>query len=59
MARSWVADEGDDFQIRKVAANILNKQSHTAEKGWSSSRGLGEVLTNPHRRKTSSLRNAI
>ena len=39
--------------IWRVAANILNKQSRTADKGWSSSLGggvLGEVLTTPHRK---------
>ena len=30
---------------RRVAANTLNKQSRTADEGWSSSLGLGEVLT--------------
>jgi hypothetical protein len=34
--------------IWMVAANILNKQSRTADKGWSSSSGLGEMLTTPH-----------
>src|SRR5215469_11188684 len=34
-----------------VAANILNKQSRTADEGWSSSLGLGEVLTTPPREK--------
>jgi hypothetical protein len=36
-----VADGGDGLQIWKVAANILNKQSRTADKGWSSSLGVG------------------
>ena len=37
--------------VWKVATNILNKQSRTADKGWSSSLGgLGEVLTTPHRK---------
>ena len=27
--------------IRRVAANILNKQSRTADEGWSSSLGVG------------------
>ena len=31
-----------------VAANILNKQSRTADKRWSSSLGVGEVPTTPH-----------
>jgi len=43
---------------RRVAANILNKQSWTADKGWSFSLGapawgLGEVLIMPPREKTS------
>ena len=33
--------------IWRVAANKLNKQSWTADKGWSSSLGLGEVLPTP------------
>jgi len=40
--------------VWRVAANILNKQSRTADKGWSSSLGgLGEVLTTPHRKNIS------
>ena len=35
--------------IRRVAANKLNKQSRTADEGWSSSLGLSEVLTTPTR----------
>jgi hypothetical protein len=38
--------------IWRVAANILHKQSRTADKEWSSSLGLGEVLTTPPRQKT-------
>jgi hypothetical protein len=41
MARPQVADEGDGLQIGRVAANILNKQSRTADKGWSSSLEVG------------------
>jgi hypothetical protein len=38
--------------IWRAAANTLNKQSRTADEGWSSSfRGLGEVLTTPPREK--------
>src|SRR5215469_6156425 len=37
--------------IWRVAANILNKQSRTADEGWSSSLGFGEVLTTPPRGK--------
>ena len=40
--------------IWRVAANMLNKQSRTADKGWSSSLGwLSEVLTIPHRKNIS------
>jgi hypothetical protein len=41
MARPQVADGGDSLQFWRVAANILNKQSWTADKGWSSSLGVG------------------
>jgi hypothetical protein len=36
MARPQVADGGDGLQIWRVAANILNKQSRTAERVWPS-----------------------
>jgi hypothetical protein len=39
MEHPRVADGGDDLQIRRVAAHILNQQSRTADKGWSSSFG--------------------
>jgi hypothetical protein len=45
MARPQVADGGDTLQLSRAAANILNKQSRTAYKGWSSSMGLGVGLT--------------
>jgi hypothetical protein len=32
---------------RRVAANILNKQSRTENKGWSSSLGVGRGANNP------------
>jgi hypothetical protein len=39
---AWqVAVGGDALQIWRVAANILNKQSRTADKGWPSSLGVG------------------
>jgi hypothetical protein len=40
MACPQVADGGGGLQIRTVAANILNKQSRTADKGWTSSSGV-------------------
>jgi hypothetical protein len=44
----------------RVAANILNKQSQTADKGWYFSLGgdgFGEVLSTPYRKNISLLRN--
>jgi hypothetical protein len=46
MTRPRVADAGNDLQIWRVAANILNKQSWTANKGWSSSLGVGRGANN-------------
>jgi hypothetical protein len=40
MARPQVADGGDALQVWTVAANILDKRSRTADKGWSSSMGV-------------------
>jgi hypothetical protein len=51
MARPQVVDGGDGLQIWRVTANILNKQTWMADKGWSSSLGLGVWLTTPHRKK--------
>jgi hypothetical protein len=50
MARPRVADRGDSLQIWKVAANILNKQSRTADSGRSSSLGVGQGANNPSRK---------
>jgi hypothetical protein len=47
MARPRVADRGDGLQILRVAANIVNKQSQTADSGWSSSLGVGRGANNP------------
>jgi hypothetical protein len=58
MARPQVADGGDDLQLWREAANILNKQSRTADKGWSSSFGLGVGLTIPHRKKLACFENS-
>jgi hypothetical protein len=48
MVRLQVADAGDDLQLQRAVANILNKQSRIAGKGWFSSLGVG--LTTPHRK---------
>jgi hypothetical protein len=45
MARPQVADEV--LRVRRVAANVMNKQSRTADKGWSSSLGVGSGANNP------------
>jgi hypothetical protein len=39
--------------IWKVATNILNRQSRTADKGWSSSLAVVDVLTTSHRKNVS------
>jgi hypothetical protein len=46
MARCQVADGGDGIQIWRVAANVLNKQLWTANKGWPSSLGVGRGADN-------------
>jgi hypothetical protein len=46
MARPQVADGGDGFQIWRVAANILNTQSLSANKRWSSSMGVERGTNN-------------
>jgi hypothetical protein len=51
MARPQVADGGDALKLWRKAANILNKQSRTADKGWSSSLGVGCGANNSSRKK--------
>jgi hypothetical protein len=41
MARPQVADGGTSCSVEGVPANMLNKQSLTADKGWPSSLGIG------------------
>jgi hypothetical protein len=50
MARPRVADGEDPFKIWRVAVNILNKQSRTAEEGGSPVSGWGVELTTDHRK---------
>jgi hypothetical protein len=38
--------ERDVIEIWRVAANMLNKQSRTADSGWSSSLGVGQGANN-------------
>jgi hypothetical protein len=51
MAHLRVATGGDGLQVWRVAANILNMQSRTTDKGRSSSLGVGKGLTTTERRK--------
>jgi ABC-type proline/glycine betaine transport system substrate-binding protein len=46
MARPQVTNRGDGPQIWRVAGNMLNKKSGTAEKGWSSNLGVGHGAKN-------------
>jgi len=54
MERPQMADGREDFQMWRVAANILNKQSRT-DKGWSSSFWFGQEITTPHPRENTLL----
>jgi hypothetical protein len=51
MACHQAADGGDGLQLWGVAANILNKQSQTADKRWSSTLEFGVGLIIPNLRK--------
>jgi len=51
MAHLRVADGGDGLQIRRVTANVLDKQLRTADKVWSSSLGVGRGARTSHRKK--------
>jgi hypothetical protein len=57
MARPQVADVGDGLQIWRVAANVLNKQLRTADRGGPPAWELGVGQTTPHHKKISLLRN--
>jgi hypothetical protein len=46
MTRPRVMDEGDGFQIWKVAASITNNRPRTADKAWSSSLGVERGANN-------------
>jgi hypothetical protein len=46
MVRPQVADGGDTLQFWRVTANILNKPPWTADKGLSSSFGVGRGINN-------------
>jgi hypothetical protein len=50
-ARPQVADKGGGFQIWKVAANIVNKQSRIEDNGWPSNLWVESGANNFHRKK--------
>jgi hypothetical protein len=50
MARPQVAYRGDGLQVWRVAANILNKRSQTANKMRSSGLGVGSLAKNSLRK---------
>jgi hypothetical protein len=51
MMRPQFPDRGDSLQIWRVVANILSKQSQTANRGWPSSLGAGQGANYPHHKK--------
>jgi hypothetical protein len=48
VARPRDANGGDGLQLCRVAVIILNKQTQTADKGWSSDVGLSVELITLH-----------
>jgi hypothetical protein len=57
MARPWVVDGGDGLQTLKVAANILNEQSQTADRSGLRACRVDMWLTTPHHKNNNLLRN--
>jgi hypothetical protein len=57
VASPQVAGDGDGLQIWRVAANILNKQSRTADKGLSTSLEVGRGANNSSPYKINLLQN--
>jgi hypothetical protein len=57
MTHPQVTDGGDDLQVWRVPANIMNKQSRTADKKWSSCLEVRCGVTTPRRKKIILLRN--
>jgi hypothetical protein len=51
MVRPRVEDGRDGLQLWRLAANILNKQPRSNDKGWSPAWDLGMGLTTLHRKK--------
>jgi len=51
MTRAQVADGEEGLRIWRLAADVFNKQSRTADKWWSSSLVVGCGLTTPRCKK--------
>jgi hypothetical protein len=51
MVHPQVVDTGDGLQIWRVAVNVLNKESCTADRNSTSSLGVGQGPSNTHRKK--------
>jgi hypothetical protein len=47
--RSQVADGRDGPQVWRVVASVMNEQSMSANKGWSSIVGVARELTSDHK----------
>jgi hypothetical protein len=45
-AAMFDADGEDALQVRRTAANVINKKSRTADKGWYSRLGVGRGANN-------------
>jgi hypothetical protein len=56
VARPQVPDGAHGLQLWRAAANILNKQPRTADRGWSSSYGVGRGANNPYHKTHNLLR---
>jgi hypothetical protein len=52
MTRLQVVDRGNGLHTSRVAVNVLNKQSRTADMACPPSLGLGVGPTAPHRKKS-------
>jgi len=49
--------DGEGLQMWRVAADMFNKQTQTADRGWSTSLGVWHGANNPSPQKSSMLQN--
>jgi hypothetical protein len=57
MARPRIADGGDGFNVWRVTTNVLNNQSQTVDKRWSSSLDVEPGANNSSPKNTIMFRN--